>query len=147
MYLKPFLIPKINCTKKNPPPPPAAPNPKVKAAMDKLVVERDEAIKKILTVDQYKKYTEVAKNLHPPKPPGKKRTTTTANALISWAINCNYFNSVNNSAWPLLFIFKYECVLCKFYNFYHYFLLIYWLGKQHIIFHLVSSYFFIAGVM
>lgn len=56
--------------KDNPPPPPPPPDPKVKEAMDKLVKERDEAIKKVLTAAQYEKYKEAAKKLHPPKPGG-----------------------------------------------------------------------------
>jgi hypothetical protein len=60
--------------KDNPPPPPPPPDPKVKAAMDKLVKERDESIKRILSEAQYEKYQEAAKKLHPPKPgePGGK---------------------------------------------------------------------------
>jgi membrane-bound lytic murein transglycosylase B len=54
--------------KDNPPPPPPPPDPKVKEAMDKLVKERDDKIKQVLTADQYKKYTEAEKKLHPPKP-------------------------------------------------------------------------------
>lgn len=56
--------------KDNPPPPPPPPDPKVKEAMDKLVKERDDAVKQILTVDQYNKYKEAVKKLHPPKPGG-----------------------------------------------------------------------------
>jgi len=56
--------------KDNPAPPPPPPDPAVKAAMDKLVKERDEAIKKVLTADQYEKYKETAKKLQPP-PPGR----------------------------------------------------------------------------
>lgn len=56
--------------KENPPPPPPPPDPKVKAAMDKLVQERDEEVKKVLSADQYKKYLEATKKLHPPKPGG-----------------------------------------------------------------------------
>lgn len=60
--------------KDNPPPPPPPPDPKVKEAMDKLVKERDDSIKKILTDDQYNKYKEAVEKLHPPKPgePGEK---------------------------------------------------------------------------
>lgn len=59
--------------KDNPPPPPPPPDPKVKEAMDKLVKERDQNVKKVLTDDQYSKYKEAVKKLHPPKPgePGK----------------------------------------------------------------------------
>jgi len=54
--------------KENPPPPPPPPDPKVKEAMDKLVKERDESVKKVLTAAQYEKYKEAAKKLHPPGP-------------------------------------------------------------------------------
>jgi len=58
--------------KENPPPPPLPPPPPpppaVKEQMDKLVKERDEAVKKILTEDQFKKYMEAQKKMHPPKP-------------------------------------------------------------------------------
>lgn len=68
---KAFLTAADKLRKDNPPPPPPPPDPKVKEAMDKLVKERDEAIKKILTADQYEKYKEAAKKLHPPKPGDK----------------------------------------------------------------------------
>jgi len=58
--------------KDNPPPPPPPPDPKIKEAMDKLVKERDESIKKVLTAAQYEKYKEAAKKLHPPKPGDKE---------------------------------------------------------------------------
>ena len=54
--------------KDNPPPPPPPPDPKVKEAMDKLVKERDDKIKKVLTEDQFKKFKEAEQKLHPPKP-------------------------------------------------------------------------------
>src|SRR5689334_2884911 len=54
--------------KDNPPPPPPPPDPKVKEAMDKLVKERDESIKKVLTDAQYQKYKEAAKKMQPPGP-------------------------------------------------------------------------------
>ncbi|MBK9570570.1 MAG: hypothetical protein IPO53_12115 [Chitinophagaceae bacterium] len=63
-----FFIAEDKLRKDNPPPPPPPPDPKVKEAMDKLVKERDESIKKILTDVQYQKYKETAKKLHPPKP-------------------------------------------------------------------------------
>jgi hypothetical protein len=56
--------------KDNPPPPPPPPDPKVKAAMDKLVAERDESIKKILSAAQYEKYKEAMKKMHPQGGPG-----------------------------------------------------------------------------
>jgi len=65
---KNFFTAEDKFRKDNPPPPPPPPDPKVKEVMDKLVKERDEAVKKILTAEQYKKYTEAAKKLHPPKP-------------------------------------------------------------------------------
>lgn len=69
---KKFFTEADKVRKDNPPPPPPPPDPKVKEAMDKLVKERDETIKKALTADQYKKYEEAAKKLHPPKPGDKK---------------------------------------------------------------------------
>jgi hypothetical protein len=62
---KTFFAAADKLRKDNPPPPP---DPKVKEAMDKLVKERDESIKKILTEAQYKNYKEAIKKLHPPKP-------------------------------------------------------------------------------
>ena len=44
----------------------------MKEAMDKLVKERDEKIKKVLTASQYEKYKEAAAKLRPPKPGGDK---------------------------------------------------------------------------
>jgi hypothetical protein len=55
--------------KKMPPPPPPPPLPK--EVMDKLSGERDEAIKKVLTGDQFKKYVELERSLRP-KPPGSQ---------------------------------------------------------------------------
>lgn len=63
---KTFFTAADKLRKNNPPPPP--PDPKVKEAMDKLVKERDESIKKILTETQYQKYKKAAKKLQPPKP-------------------------------------------------------------------------------
>jgi hypothetical protein len=57
--------------KENPPPPPPPIPAKVKETMDKLVKERDDKIKTILNAEQYKKYQEAAKKLHPPKPGDK----------------------------------------------------------------------------
>ena len=65
---KTFFLAEEKLRKDNPPPPP---DPKVKDAMDKLLKERDDNIKKILTADQYKKYLVVEKKLHPPKPGDK----------------------------------------------------------------------------
>jgi hypothetical protein len=62
---KTFFIAADKLGKENPPPPP---DPKVKEVMNKLVKERDESVKKILTTSQYEKYKEAAKKLHPPKP-------------------------------------------------------------------------------
>ena len=58
----------IKADKLNPPPPP----PPNKEEMDKLVKERDEAIAKILTADEFKKYKEAEKKLRPPHPPQPK---------------------------------------------------------------------------
>lgn len=58
--------------KDNPPPPPPPPDSKVKAAMDKLVAERDESIKKVLTEAQFKKYVAAEKKMRPPKPGEQK---------------------------------------------------------------------------
>ena len=63
-----FFIAMDKLHKENPPPPPPPPDPKVKEAMDKLVKERDDKIKKVLTDEQFKKYKEAEKKLHPPKP-------------------------------------------------------------------------------
>jgi len=52
----------------NPPSPPPPTDPKVKAAMNKLVQERDESIKKILTADQFTKYKTAAKKMQPHRP-------------------------------------------------------------------------------
>lgn len=48
-----------------PPPPPPPMDPKMKEQFEKLVKERDEKMKTVLTDDQYKKYLEAVKNLHP----------------------------------------------------------------------------------
>ena len=53
------------------PPPPPPPAPGNKAEMDKLSKERDEAIQKVLSADQFKKYAELEKTLRP-KPPGNQ---------------------------------------------------------------------------
>ncbi len=63
---KTFFIAEDKLRKDNPPPPPPPPDPKVKEAMDKLVNDRDQSIKKILTGDQYQQYLEVVKKMHPP---------------------------------------------------------------------------------
>lgn len=55
--------------KDNPPPPPPPPNPKLKAAMDKLVNERDVQIMKVLSAEQFKQFKEAEKKMHPPPPP------------------------------------------------------------------------------
>jgi hypothetical protein len=68
---KKFFDAEDKLRKDNPPPPPPPPDPKVKEAMDKLVKERDEAVKKVLTDAQYQKYKEAAKKLQPPKPGDK----------------------------------------------------------------------------
>ena len=65
-----FFIAMDKLHKENPPPPPPPPDPKVKEAMDKLVKERDDKIKTVLTEEQFKKYKEAEKKLHPPKPGG-----------------------------------------------------------------------------
>ncbi len=48
------------------PPPPPPPN---KEEMEKLIKERDEAVAKILTPEEFKKYKEAEKKLRPPHPP------------------------------------------------------------------------------
>ncbi len=64
-----FFAKEDKLRKENPPPAQPGPPPaKVKEAMDKLVKERDEKVKKLLTADQYKKYTEAIKKLMP-RPP------------------------------------------------------------------------------
>lgn len=67
---KTFFAAADKLRKDNPPPPPPSPDPKVKAAMDKLAAERDANIKKILTEAQFKKYVEAEKKMRPPKPGG-----------------------------------------------------------------------------
>jgi hypothetical protein len=67
---KKFFTAEDKLRKDNQPPPP---DPKVKEAIDKLVKERDEAVKKVLTDAQYQKYKEAAKKLHPPKPGEKSK--------------------------------------------------------------------------
>ena len=54
----------IKADKVAPPPPP--PN---KEEMDKLVKERDEAVAKVLTAEEFKRYKEAEKKLRPPHPP------------------------------------------------------------------------------
>lgn len=66
---KKFFADADKLRKDNPPPPPP-PNPKMKEAMDKLVKERDEKVKKVLTAAQFEKYKEAAKKLQPPGPGG-----------------------------------------------------------------------------
>jgi hypothetical protein len=51
---------------KMPPPPP--PPPADKAAMDKLVQQRDAKIKSVLNADTYKKYLELERSMRPPRP-------------------------------------------------------------------------------
>lgn len=65
---KQFFTAADKLRKDNPPPPPPPPDPKVKEAMDKLVKDRDESIKKLLTASQYEKYKQAAKKLQPPGP-------------------------------------------------------------------------------
>jgi len=65
---KTFFAAADKLRKDNPPPPPPPPDPKGKDAMEKLIKERDENVKKVLTAPQYEKYKEAAKKLHPPKP-------------------------------------------------------------------------------
>lgn len=63
-----FFMAEDKLRKDNPPPPPPPPDPKVKEAMDKLVKERDDKIKTILSEEQFKKFKEAEKQMHPPKP-------------------------------------------------------------------------------
>ena len=46
-----------------------APPPPNKEEMDKLVKERDEAVAKVLTAEEFKRYKEAEKKLRPPHPP------------------------------------------------------------------------------
>ena len=57
-----------------PPPPPPPMDPKMREQFDKLVNERDEKMKQVLSEDQYKKYLEAVKKLHPRHPGGKGET-------------------------------------------------------------------------
>jgi len=63
---KEFITAAEKLHKENPPPPPPPMDPKIKGALDKLEQERDAKIKMALTVEQYKKYIEVEKKMHPP---------------------------------------------------------------------------------
>lgn len=54
------------------PPPPPPPPPADKAAVDKLVKERDAKIKAALNTEQFKRYSELEKSMRPP-PPGQRR--------------------------------------------------------------------------
>jgi hypothetical protein len=56
----------------NPPPPPPPPPPKDKAAVDKLVKERDAKLKLVLSATQYKQYVELEKTMRPPHPGGQQ---------------------------------------------------------------------------
>lgn len=71
---KTFFMAADKLRKDNPPPPPPPIDPKVKAAFDKLEKERDEAVRKVMTAEQFEKYKEVTKKLPPPPPgePGKE---------------------------------------------------------------------------
>ncbi len=51
-----------------PPPPPPPPPPGSKEEVDKLSQARDAKIRSVLSEAQYKKYTEIEKTLHPPRP-------------------------------------------------------------------------------
>lgn len=77
---KDFFVSADKLRNDNPPPPP---DTKMKAAMENLMKERDEKVKKVLTASQFEKYTEAAKKLQPP-PPGKK--TKNAESAASPAI-------------------------------------------------------------
>lgn len=70
---KTFFLAADKLRKDNPPPPPPPIDPKVKAAFDKLEKERDEAVRKVMTAEQFEKYKAVAKKMQPPPPgePGK----------------------------------------------------------------------------
>ncbi len=63
-----FFTAEDKLKKNNPPPPPPPTDAKVKEAMDKLVNERDESIKRILTEAQFQKYQLAVKKLQPPIP-------------------------------------------------------------------------------
>jgi hypothetical protein len=58
-----------------PPPPPPPMDPKMKEQFDKLVKERDEKMKQVLSEDQYKKYLEAVKKLHSRHSGGKGENT------------------------------------------------------------------------
>ena len=70
---KDFITEAEKLHKENPPPPPPPIDPKVKAAMDKLVQERDARIRSVLSAEQYKKYLEVEKKMRPPHPGGMRK--------------------------------------------------------------------------
>jgi hypothetical protein len=67
---KDFIAEAEKLHKEYPPPPPPPMDPKTKAALDKLEQERDAKVKMALTAEQYQKYIEVAKKMHPPHPGG-----------------------------------------------------------------------------
>lgn len=56
----------------NPPPPPPPPPPRDKAAVDRLVKERDAKVKASLTTAQYQQYVELEKTMRPPGPGAKQ---------------------------------------------------------------------------
>jgi hypothetical protein len=64
VLFKSFFAAADKLRKENP-----TPNPKVKEGIQKLVHDRDEKVKKILTVPQYTKYKKTMEKLKPP-PPG-----------------------------------------------------------------------------
>ena len=78
---KTFFVAADKLRKDNPPPPkplnatlPPPSSEKVRAAMHKLEDDRDESVRKILTVDQFKKYKTAAEKLRPPRPGGRDKT-------------------------------------------------------------------------
>ena len=78
---KTFFAAADKLRKDNPPPPkpsnatlPPPPSEKARAAMHKLEEDRDESVRKILSVDQFKKYKKAAEKLRPPRPGGRDKT-------------------------------------------------------------------------
>lgn len=67
---KEFFKAEDKIRKENPPPPPPPPDPKLKAAMDKLVKDRDEKLKKLMSEEQFRKWKEAEKKMGPPRPGG-----------------------------------------------------------------------------
>jgi hypothetical protein len=70
--LKDFFVAADQLRNEMPPPPPPPPppsDPKIKAAMDNLKLQRDEKVKNILSTEEFEKYQDIMKKSDLPKPP------------------------------------------------------------------------------